>query len=178
MWCYHDDVIKWKHFPRYWPFCAGNSPVTGEFPAQRPVTRIFGVFFDLRLNNRLSKQWWGWWFETPSRPLWRHGNECLRNVGKSTNCWSMLVVSSFSHGDKTLSIGLGKHITVTSRDRHSVSNHQKLDCLSNSLFRVTLKQISRLRVVCPFVRGMYQGFPSQRASNVKTVHISWRHPGI
>ena len=36
--------------------CAGNSPVPGEFPAQRPVTRSFGVFFDLRLNKRLSKQ--------------------------------------------------------------------------------------------------------------------------
>ena len=54
--------------------CAGNSPVTGEFPTQRPVTRSFDVFFDLRLNNRLSKQSWGWWFETPSRSLWRHGN--------------------------------------------------------------------------------------------------------
>ena len=49
----HDDVIKWKHFPRYWPFvrCAGNSPATGEFPTQRPVTRSFDVFFDLRLIN-------------------------------------------------------------------------------------------------------------------------------
>ena len=54
--------------------CAGNSPVTGEFPAQRPVTRSFDVFFDPRLNKRLSKQSWGWWFETPSRPLWRHRN--------------------------------------------------------------------------------------------------------
>ena len=36
--------------------CAGNSPVPGEFPAQRPVTRSFHVFFDLRLNNALSKQ--------------------------------------------------------------------------------------------------------------------------
>ena len=52
--------------------CAGNSPVTGEFPAQRPVTRSFDVFFDLPLNKPLSKQWWGWWFETLSRPLWRH----------------------------------------------------------------------------------------------------------
>ena len=58
--------------------CAGNSPVPGEFPAQRPVTRSFDVFFDLRLNKRLSKQSWGWWFETPSRPLWRHHNEMLR----------------------------------------------------------------------------------------------------
>ena len=39
--------------------CAGNSPIPGEFPAQRPVTRGFNVFFDLRLNKRLSKQSWG-----------------------------------------------------------------------------------------------------------------------
>ena len=31
--------------------CAGNSPVTGEFPTQRPVTRSFDVFFGLRLNK-------------------------------------------------------------------------------------------------------------------------------
>ena len=55
--------------------CAGNSSVPGEFPTQRPVTRNFDVFLDLRLNKRLSKQWWGWWFETLSCPLWRHRNE-------------------------------------------------------------------------------------------------------
>ena len=47
---------------------------TGEFPAQRPVTGSFDVFFDLPLNKRLSKQSWGWWFETLSLPLWRHCN--------------------------------------------------------------------------------------------------------
>ena len=52
----------------------GNSPVTGEFPTQRPVTWSFDVVFDLRMNKRLSKQSWGWWFETPSRSLWRHCN--------------------------------------------------------------------------------------------------------
>ena len=54
--------------------CAANSSVTGEFLAQRPVTRSFDVFFDLGLNERLSKQSWGWWFEMPSPPLWRHSN--------------------------------------------------------------------------------------------------------
>ena len=54
--------------------CAGNSPVTGEFPSQRPVTWSFDVFFDLHLNKQLNKQSWGWWFETPSRSLWRHCN--------------------------------------------------------------------------------------------------------
>ena len=56
------------------PLC-GNSPVTGEFPSQRPVRRGFDVFFDLHLNKQFSKQPWGWWFETPSRSLWRHCNE-------------------------------------------------------------------------------------------------------
>ena len=43
-------------------FFAGNSPVTGELPSQRPVTRSFHVFVGLRLNKWLSKQSWGWWF--------------------------------------------------------------------------------------------------------------------
>ena len=42
--------------------CAGNSPVPDEFPAQRPVTRSCDVFFDMRLNTRLSKQSGGWSF--------------------------------------------------------------------------------------------------------------------
>ena len=68
----------WRHqmesFSALLVLCAGNSPVTGEFPSQRPVTQSFDVFFDLRLNKRLSKQLWGWWFETPSGSLWRHCN--------------------------------------------------------------------------------------------------------
>ena len=80
----HDDVIKWKHFSRYWPFVRGihrslvNSPL--------PVTRSFDVFFDLRLNKRLSKQSWGWWFETQSLSLWRHcnatDNVCVRSIAR------------------------------------------------------------------------------------------------
>ena len=62
--------------------CAGNSPVSGEFPAQRPVRRSFDVFFDLRLDGWLSKHSWGWWLETPSCPLWRQSNEnALKNGG-------------------------------------------------------------------------------------------------
>ena len=57
------------------PLCGEfTGPV--EFLAQRPVTRSFDVFFDLRLNKRLSKQPWGWWFEMPSWSLWRHCNVC------------------------------------------------------------------------------------------------------
>ena len=55
------------------PLC-GEFTGLGEFPTQRPVTRSFDVFFDLPLNKRLSKQPWGWWFETPSWSLWRQCN--------------------------------------------------------------------------------------------------------
>ena len=60
-------------FPRNWPFVREFTG-PGEFPTQRPVTRSFDVYFDLRLNKRLSKQPWGWWFETQSMSLWRHCN--------------------------------------------------------------------------------------------------------
>ena len=53
----------------------GEFTGPGEFPAQRPVTRSFDVFFDLRLNKRLSKQPWGWLFETSSWSLWRQCND-------------------------------------------------------------------------------------------------------
>ena len=65
----------------------------GEFtgsrwiPRKRPVKRSFDVYFDLRLNKRLSKQAWGWWFETPSCPIWRHCNDCRTLVrGRGGKC--------------------------------------------------------------------------------------------
>ena len=74
--------LSWWHhqmetFSALLAICAGNSLVTGEFPTQRPVTRSFDIFFDLRLNKRLSKQSWGWWFEIPLCPLWCHCNDEL-----------------------------------------------------------------------------------------------------
>ena len=69
----------WRHqmeqFSALLAICAANA--TGEFPTQRPVTRNFDVFFDLHLNKWLCKQSLGWWFETPSRPSWRHCNAIM-----------------------------------------------------------------------------------------------------
>ena len=83
----HDDVIKWKHFPRYWSNLRTRSKISiimmtssngnifrvtghlcGEFTGPRWIPQSFDVFFDLRPNKSLSKQWWGWWFETQSCP--------------------------------------------------------------------------------------------------------------
>ena len=72
--CTHDDVIKWKHFPRYWPFvrgihrCPVNSPHKGQWRGALMLSVICA------LNKRLSKQSWGWRCETPSRSLWRRCN--------------------------------------------------------------------------------------------------------
>ena len=58
-----------------------TGPLCGEFTGHRwiPLTKAsaasFDVFFDRHLNKRLNKQSWGWWIETPSRPLWRHCND-------------------------------------------------------------------------------------------------------
>ena len=52
----------------------GNSPATGEFPSQSPVTQSFDVFYDLHLNKRLSKRSRRRWSETPSCSLWCHCN--------------------------------------------------------------------------------------------------------
>ena len=69
----HDDVIKWNHFPHYWPFVRGIHR-SRWIPRTKASDAEFDVFFDLRLNKRLSKQPWGWWFETPSWSLWRQCN--------------------------------------------------------------------------------------------------------
>ena len=78
LWCreYFDDVIIWSIFRVTGPLC---GEFTGHrwIPRMRPVTRSFDVFFDLCLNKGLSKQSWGWWFETPLCSLWRHCNACI-----------------------------------------------------------------------------------------------------
>ena len=82
-WC-DMTTTWWRHqmatFSALLALCVGNSPVTGEFPSQTPVMWSFDVFFDLHLNKWSSIQSWGWWFETPSRSLWRHFKE-------STSFW-------------------------------------------------------------------------------------------
>ena len=107
------EVTWWRHqletFSALLALCVGNSPVAGEFPSQRPVTRGFVVCFDMRLNRGLSKQSWGWWFETPSRSLWRHCNVLWRSHSSLTENWVMI-------------------ITMTSHERHVVRDSNSTIC--------------------------------------------------
>ena len=72
----HDDVIKWIHFPRYWPFVRGihRSPMNSPHKGQWRGALMFS------LNCVLNKQSSDWWFETPSRSLWRDCN--VVNINK------------------------------------------------------------------------------------------------
>ena len=95
----------------------GNSQVPGEFPAQRPVTRSFNVFFDLRLNKWLSKQSWGWRFETLSCPLWRH---CNANYSFKCALWLFQWPHNIkSDADVWWNLGKSRDIlSVNDQDRH------------------------------------------------------------
>ena len=77
--CDFNPESCWRHqmetFSALLALCAGNSHVTREFTSQRAVTLSFDVFFDLRLNKRLSKQSRRRWFKTLSSSLWRHCND-------------------------------------------------------------------------------------------------------
>ena len=109
--------------------CADNSPVTCEFPSQRPVTRSFDVFFDVRLNKQLSKQSWGWRFETPMRSFWRHCNvmNFFHLASRTLRPHKMVAVLQTSHsnvfsGRKTFSyidFTFAEHALI--REIHNIS---------------------------------------------------------
>ena len=57
VWQFYDDVIKWKHFPRYWPFVRGihrssvNSPHKGQWRGTLMFSLIC-VWINDWVNNR------------------------------------------------------------------------------------------------------------------------------
>ena len=111
--------------------CAGNSPVPGEFPAQKPVTPSFNIFFDLRLNKRLSKQSRGRWFETiyPAHSdvtvmiLW----STIHMSGVLRMCW-----------------------LTTERDTHIICKHKAaIRRACNKLRHLRVSIVQNIKVYCP-----------------------------
>ena len=78
----------WRHqmetFPALLAICAGNSPVNGEFPAQRPVMQSFDVFFDLCLNK-------GWVNNREAGDLIHHSAhyDVIAMENHNHQCWRM-----------------------------------------------------------------------------------------
>ena len=60
----HDDIIKWKHFPCYWPFVRGihRSLVNSLHKGQWCGALMF--YLICALNKQLSERSWGWWFDS------------------------------------------------------------------------------------------------------------------
>ena len=134
--------------------CAGNSPITGELPTQRPVRQGFDIFFDLRLNKRLSKQSWGWWFETLLRPLWRQSNvdSCYNSPAFFAMEWNTLR-SSFS----------------------------KLSGVSNSMIRPWSKTIILLSIKTYFQSSYIDGLVQERRNSsalAMQLRLSCTNPSI
>ena len=135
---------------------AGHSPLTGEFPAQRPVTRSFVVFVDLCLNKRLSKQSWGWWFETPSRSLGRHGN-VLHTLVKS---WSTSGASYFArYSSPKYSLNYGsKHMSFWGLVSQKQLSRAETNHIPQSWWRREMEALSALLALCegnPLVTGVF-----------------------
>ena len=100
------------------------------FPSQRPVTWSFVVFFDLCLNKQLSQPSRRWWFETPSRSLWRLCNSCSQ-FDRGYRC------NVFSHWLRFYLDMNGKRaMTKTSYERHGISYQEP---------QTNIKKISQLR---------------------------------
>ena len=103
----HDDVIKWKHFSRYWPFLWGihRPPVNSPHKGQWRGTLMFSLI--CALNKRLSYQSGGWWFETPTRSLWRHCNDALPPI-----CWVVFNWNEQRHRGRGFKLKSSKLIII------------------------------------------------------------------
>ena len=109
-----------------------------------PVTRSLDVFFDLRMNKRLSKPSRRQWFETPSRSSWHHCNDIIfcwvcNDSYKQAYCVNMisLVISingvlrrGCSFSTRFQSVGVARIVYV----RRSCTVWAKLICMSLSIY--------------------------------------------
>ena len=156
----------WRHqmgtFSALLAICAENSPVTGEFPTQRPVTRSFDVFFYLRANERLSKHLWGWWFETPSCPLWRHCNAIRL------------------HNSASEAIKLPSESVIYILRNCCCVHKNNISLIASRLFvqqfvyaneKVNINAPNYWPVTDHILLSVTGGFPSQRTSNAESVSI-------
>ena len=98
----HDDIVKRKHFPCYWPFVRGihRSPVNSPHKGQ---WRGVLVFFYLRLNKQLSKQSRRRCFWPQKRSLWRHYNvfDALCESAKTASADTSIQMDIFERWNQT-----------------------------------------------------------------------------
>ena len=142
---YHDGVIKWKHFPRYWPVVRGihRSPVNSPHKGQWRGALMFSLIC-ARING---------WVKREAGDSRRH--RALYDVTAMVIIAITPIPLQWFHNE-----------------RDCVSNYRRLNCLPNRLFRRRSKknQSSMSLEGNPPVTG---GLPAQGASNAKNVSIWW-----
>ena len=163
----------WRHqmetFSALLATCAVNSPVTGDFPAQRPVARSFDFFICVWINGWVNNREAG-----DQRHYHAHYDVTVMTSDiftRSSNVW-LVHKSDMSLSSITLSPLRWRH-----NDHAGVSNHQPHGCLLNRLFRRKSKKTSKLRVtgLCAGNSPGTGDFPAQMASYAENVSIWWRH---
>ena len=167
----HDDVIKWKHFPRNWPFVRGIHRSLVD-SLSKPVTSSFDVFCDPRLNKRWSKPSRRRWFETPLCSLWRHCNESLQAINTTTQTKHIKPMRKLE----------SRNILRTMRSTKSVSTPQPLTNtiqyyrpLDTPWWRHQWKNFLRY---WPLVRGIHRcrWSPRTKASDAELWCFLWYAP--
>ena len=135
--------------------CVGNSPGTGEFPAQ------------MARNAENVSIWW------------RHHDLLFLEL----HTWRRQAMGTFSVSGKgsfptqmASNPKLSCFICWRHNELDGVSKHQPHDCLHKRLFRRRSKKTSKLRVTghCAGNSPVTGEFPAQRASNAENVSIWWR----
>ena len=181
----NNDLLSWwRHqmetFSMWLAISVGNSPVPGEFSAQRPVTRSFDVFFDLRPNKRLSKQSWGWWFETPSWSLWRHCNVCYEsecmsqyhpqsNANHRDRLWQIRPIT----GVKCKFITFNQVCKFTGDICHCC---RIVFCTHTPWWRHQMETFSALLAICAGNSPVPGEFPAQKSSDAGPVNSPHKSP--
>ena len=197
--CDHDDVIKWKYFPRYWPFVWGIH----RSPVNSPHTKASGVELrcflwsapetngwintrdagDLRrrcAHNDVTLMHWNWHQLFSPLPFSSNVVHPLM-VRLGSICTPMSTLyqdyprSSQTSANVHYAWARCRYVITVGLD--DVTNHQPHHCLINRLFRRKSKNTSKPRVTClcagnsPFTGE----FPPQMTSNAENVSIWWRH---
>ena len=136
------------------------------------MTGSFDVFFILRLNKRLSKHWWGWWFETPSCPLWRHSNDYgyCTSVANTSIKHPYIVYRLLGWPKAGMTDIEWRHMSIMTTE----ITGNIIVC--STALRLTTKTTSS-SALHTFDRESTDEwwFPSQRGSNAKRVSIWWYH---
>ena len=169
----HDDVIKWKRFPRYWPFVWGihRSPVNSSHKGQWRGALIFSlicVWINGWVNNREAGDLRRYRAHYDVTVMKSHStlSSILQSHSNRHGCWCSGAYLAPGHLQQLYWMA-NTSLQWRHNERHGVSNHHHFDCMFSGFVQVQIKE--NIKASCQW--------PSQRASNSENVSIWWRHHG-